>query len=196
MKTLPELVKLANDKPGGLSFCTTGVGGLNHLQLEMFKRLVKTKTGATFNVTHVPYNGVAPALLGLRTGQVQACTLPYSSIVRNFEGKGIHVIAVQRHTRLKAMPQVETTGEQGYPEMDDNEELVTLSAPAGTPPVVISKLESALRTTMKDPEVIKKLNDLDVEPTFVDSSDAKKWLGKDVAKYSKLIVAAGLVKGH
>jgi len=191
-KTLPELVKLAHDKPGGLSFCTTGVSGLNHLQLEMFKDLVKTKTGTVLNVTHVPYNGVAPALTGLRAGEVQACALPYSTIVRNFEGNGIHNIAVQRHERLKAMPQVGTTGEQGYPEMDDNEQLVTLSAPAGTPAPVVAKLESALQTAMKDPEIVRKLNDLDVQPTFVGSSDARKWLEKDVAKFGKVIKAAGL----
>jgi tripartite-type tricarboxylate transporter receptor subunit TctC len=192
VKTLPELVKLAHDKPGGLSFCTTGIAGLNHLQLEMFKQLVKSKTGENFNVTHVPYNGVAPALTALRAGDVQACTLPYSSIVRNFEGNGLHNLAVQRPQRLKAMPQVPTTGEQGYPEMDDNEQLVTLSAPAGTPPQVIAKLESALQTTMKDPDVIRRLNDLDVQPTFVGSSDARKWLEKDVIKFSKVIKSAGL----
>lgn len=192
VKTLPELVKLANDRPGGLSFCTTGVSGLNHLQLEMFKGLVKSKTGTALNVIHVPYNGVAPALTGLRAGEVQACALPYSSIVRNFEGNGIHNIAVQRRERLKAMPQVGTTGEQGYPEMDDNEQLVTLSAPAGTPANVIAKLEAALQTAMKDADIVRKLNDLDVQPTFVGSSDARKWLEKDVAKFSKVIKASGL----
>jgi len=191
-RTLPELVKLSRDKPGGISFCTTGVSGLNHLQLEMFKGLVKTKTGAPLNVIHVPYNGVAPALTALKAGEVQACALPYSAIVRNFEGNGIHNIAVQRHERLKAMPQVSTTGEQGYGEMDDNEQLVTLSAPAGTPAPVIAKLEAALQATMKDPDVVKKLDDLDVQPTFVSASEARKWLEKDVAKFSKVIKAAGL----
>jgi tripartite-type tricarboxylate transporter receptor subunit TctC len=192
VRTLPELVKLATDRPGGLSFCTTGVSGLNHLQMEMFKGLVKSKTGAALNVIHVPYNGVAPALTGLRAGEVQACALPYSSIVRNFEGNGIHNIAVQRHERLKAMPQVGTTGEQGYPEMDDNEQLVTLSAPAGTPANVIAKLEAALQTAMKDADIVRKLNDLDVQPTFVGASDARKWLEKDVAKFSKVIKTSGL----
>jgi len=191
-RTLPELAKLAQDRPGTLSFCTTGVSGLNHLQLEMFKDLVESKTGKSLDVVHVPYNGVAPALTGLRTGEVQACALPYSSIVRNYEGNGIHNIAVQRQERLKAMPQVQTTGEQGYPDMDTNEQLVTLSAPAGTPPSVIAQLEAALRTAMKDADIVRKLNDLDVQPTFVGAADAGKWLEKDVAKFSNVIKAAGL----
>ncbi|GGX14589.1 hypothetical protein GCM10007242_21300 [Pigmentiphaga litoralis] len=191
-KTLPELAKLAQDKPGSLSFCTTGVSGLNHLQLEMFKDLVKSRTGKPLDVIHVPYNGVAPALTGLRTGEVQACALPYSSIVRNYEGNGIHNIAVQRPERIKAMPKVLTTGEQGFPEMDSNEQLVTLSAPARTPASVIARLEDALRTAMRDADIVRKLNELDVQPTFIGAADAGKWLEKDVAKFSKVIKAAGL----
>lgn len=158
----------------------------------MLKDLVHTKTGKPLNVTHVPYNGVAPALTALKTGEVQACALPYSAIVRNFEGNGIRILSVQRHDRLAAMPNVPVTGEQGYPEMDDNEQLVTLAAPAGTPPDVVRKLEAALQTAMKDPAVVKKLDDLDVQPTFVKSADAVKWLNKDVEKFSKIIRKAGL----
>ena len=192
VKSMADLVKLAQEKPGGLSFCTTGVGGLNHLQLEMLKDLVQAKTGKPLNVTHVPYNGVAPALTALKTGEVQACALPYSTIVRNFEGQGIHVLSVQRRDRLAAMPDVPVTGEQGYPEMDDNVQLVTLAAPAGTPPDVVHKLEAALQTAMKDPAVVKKLDDLDVQPTFVSATDAVKWLNKDVEKFSKIIKKSGL----
>jgi tripartite-type tricarboxylate transporter receptor subunit TctC len=192
VKSMADLVKLAQDKPGGLSFCTTGVGGLNHLQLEMFKELVQAKTGKPLNVTHVPYNGVAPALTALKTGEVQACALPYSTIVRNYEGQGIRVLSVQRRDRLAAMPQVPTTGELGYAEMDSNTQLVTLAAPAGTPPEVVHKLEAALQKAMKDPAVVKKLDDLDVQPTFVNSSDAVNWLNQDVEKFSKIIKKSGL----
>jgi len=77
-------VALAGSKPGGVSICSTGQGGLNHLQLEMFKSLVKRKhPNAPFNVTHVPYNGVAPALTALRAGDVDACVLPYSGLIKN-----------------------------------------------------------------------------------------------------------------
>lgn len=195
-KSLDELVKLAQDKPGTLSFCTTGVGGLNHLQLEMLKDLASAKTGKPLNVIHVPYNGVAPALTALKAGEVQACALPYSAIVRNFEGNGIHILAVQRKDRLEAMPNVPATGEQGYPEMDGNVQLVTLAVPAGTAPDVVAKLEGALRTAMKDPVIVKKLNDLDVQPGFVGSADALKWLNTDVEKFSKIIKKSGLAVGQ
>ncbi|WP_296723195.1 tripartite tricarboxylate transporter substrate-binding protein [Variovorax sp.] len=77
---LPELAKLSHERPDSLSFCTTGVSGLNHLPLEMFKSLVvEMKTGTALNVIHRPYNGVAQALTALKAGEVQACALPYST---------------------------------------------------------------------------------------------------------------------
>jgi tripartite-type tricarboxylate transporter receptor subunit TctC len=193
VKSLPELVALAATKPGGVSICSTGQGGLNHLQLEMFKGLVKRKNpNANFNVTHVPYNGVAPALTALRAGDVDACVLPYSGLIKNTDGNGIRVIAVQRGKRLAAMPHVATTGEQGYAEMDDNDQMVTISAPAHTPAAIVQKLEGAIQSVMSDPAVIAGLNELDVQPAFVKAADAQKWLEGDVKKMSALIVSSGL----
>jgi len=75
VKTLPELVAYVQKNPGKLNFCTTGLAGLNHLQFEMFKTLVKDKNnGLQLDLPHVPYNGVAPALTALRANQVQVCT--------------------------------------------------------------------------------------------------------------------------
>lgn len=192
-RTLPELVALADSKPGGLSVCSTGASGLNHLQLEMFKFAYQQKhPGRKLNITHVPYNGVAPALTAMKAGDVDACVLPYSSLIRQMDGAGLHVIAVQRGKRLPALPNAGTTGEQGYPELDGNDQLVTISAPAGTPAPVMQRLETAIHDAMNDPAVAKSLNDLDVQPKFVGSADARKWLEEDVKKFSGVIRQAGL----
>lgn len=191
VRTLQELVAYVRSKPGAVSFCTTGVNGLNHLQLEMLKRQVKDK-GAPFEVTHVPYNGVAPALTALRAGDVQACTLPYSGQIKQFDGKDIRVIAMQAPKRISSMPNTPTTGEQGYPALDGNEALVNFAAPKGTPPAVLHKLEDAVRTAMQDPAIIKRLEEIDVQPTFVGSRETRKWLEDDVRKFTMIIRDAGL----
>lgn len=194
-KSLAELVAHARANPNSISFCSTGANGLNHLQLEMFKRVVKDKTGSGFNVTHVPYNGLAPALVGVKSGSVQACTLPYTGLVKNLEGKDLRVVAVQRGTRLPWMPNVATTGEQGFPELDGNDAFVNIAAPKGTPQPVISKLEGAIREAMQDPAVLKKLKDLEVQTVFLNSAETKKWLEEDVKKFSTIIREAGLATG-
>ena len=193
-QTLEELVALAQDKPGSVNFCTTGVGGLNHLQLEMLKSQAKAK-GKTLDVTHVPYNGVAPALTALRSGDgVQACTLPYSSLVKNLDGGEIRVLAVQRPKRLPSLPHVPTSGEAGFPGLDGNDAIVNLSAPKGTPAAVLRKLEDAVRAAMEDPAVIRRLEEIDVQPIFVSAPDVRKWLEDDVRKFSTIIREAGLVQ--
>ncbi len=193
VKTLPELVEYARNNPGKLNFCTTGVGGLNHLQLEQLKSVVKERyPGNPVNLTHVPYNGLAPALAALRAGDVQACALPYSALVKSHDGKGIRMLAVMRAQRLAGSPELPTVGEQGYAELDGNDALVNVSAPAGTPEAVLSKVEDALRKSMQDPEIKKKLEELDVQPTWVDRPVTKEWLEQDVRKFERIIRSAGM----
>ncbi len=191
VRTLAELGAYA--KPSEISFCSTGAGGLNNLQLEMFRRVVKTKTGKEYDSTHVPYNGVAPALTGLRDGSVQACMLPYTGLVKNMNGKELRVLAVQSHKRLPWMPDVPTTGQQGYPELDGNDSLINVQAPKGTPPAVVARLETALQKAMADATVVKKLEDLEVQPVFMNSRETQRWLEEEVRKWSGIVRDAGMV---
>ena len=190
VKSLQELANYS--KPEGISFCTTGANGLNHLQLEMFRRAVKAKTGHGFNATHVPYNGLAPALTAVREGSVGACTLPYTSLVKQLNGKDLHVLAVQSDKRLPWLPDVPTTGEAGYPELDKNDAFINVDAPKGTPPAVVAKLEAAIGKAMQDPTVRKKLEGLEVRPVFMNSRETQKWLEDDVRRLTEVIREAGL----
>ncbi len=191
VKSLPELLDYAQKNPGKVNFCTTGVGGLNHLQLEQLRTVLKER-GRPVKLTHVPYNGLAPALNALKAGDVQACTLPFSGLVKNLDGKGIRILAVMTPHRLRSIPNVPTTGEAGFPELDGNDALVNIAAPAGTPAPVLAKLEDAVQKSMQDPEIRAKLEELDVQPGFVDAASTKEWLEKDVRKFEGIIRTAGL----
>jgi tripartite-type tricarboxylate transporter receptor subunit TctC len=190
VKSVTDLAAVPN--PADLNFCSTGAGGLNHLQLEMFRNQVKTKTGRSFNVTHVPYNGLAPALTGIREGSVQACMLPYTALVKNLNGKELNVLAVQSKGRLPWLPDVPTTGQVGYPEMDGNDSFVNIAAPKGTPDAVVARLEVAIQKTMQDAVVRKKLEELEVQTMFMGSRDTAKWLDDEVRKFTAIIRDAGL----
>jgi tripartite-type tricarboxylate transporter receptor subunit TctC len=194
VKSLSELVDYARKNPGKLNFCTTGLGGLNHLQFEMFKMSVKDKyEGLQVDLPHVPYNGVAPALTALRGNQVQVCVLPFSSLLTSSDGKDIRLIAVMRPQRISAIAHVPTCGEQGFPELDDNIALVNFTAPAGTPAPILAKWEAALQKTMQDDEIRQKLKSIDVETRFLNSKEMKEWLEGDVRKYEAVIRNANMV---
>ena len=194
-KTIPELLEYAQKNPNKVNFCTTGVGGLNHLQLEQLKAVIKER-GAwkEVEITHVPYNGVAPAVTALKANDVQVCTLPFSAIVKSLDGKGIRIIAVMRPERLRTVAHVPSTGEQGFPELDGNDALVNVAAPAGTPQPVLAKLEEALRKSLQDSKIRDKLEELDVQPTFVNSTATKEWLEQDVRKFESIVRNSGLAE--
>ena len=194
VRSLPELVDYVRKNPGKLNFCTTGLGGLNHLQFEMFKMLVRDKhDGLRMELPHVPYNGVAPALTALRANQVQACTLPYSGLLKANDGKDIRMIGIMRPQRLPSIAHVPTCGEQGFAEMDSNNSMVNFTAPAGTPAPILAMLEAAIQKTMQDGEVRQKLEDIDAQPTFMNSREMKEWLEADVRKFEAIIRNANMV---
>jgi tripartite-type tricarboxylate transporter receptor subunit TctC len=115
--------------------------------------------------------------------------------VKNLDGKDLRILAVQSAKRLPSIPNVPTTGEQGFPELDTNDAFVNIDAPKGTPPAVVAKLEGAIRQAMQDPTVRKKLEDLDIQVVFMNSRETQKWLEDDSRKFSAIIREAGLAVG-
>jgi tripartite-type tricarboxylate transporter receptor subunit TctC len=187
-KTLPELVSYAQKKPDALTFCSTGFGGLNHLELEMLKMSVK----GGMEMQHVPHQGVAPALTALLGNQVQACTLPYSSLVKKNDGNAIRIIAVMRPKRLPSLPDTPTTGEQGFAEMDTNNYYLNYNLPAKTPAAIVTKLEAAFEKTMQDKEVRAKIEQMDTQPEFLGSKELGKWQEGQVKKFEQVIKKANI----
>ncbi len=189
VKTLPELLDYADKNPGKLTYCSTGFGGLNHLEFEMLKLLVKQK----LDIPHVPQPGVAPALTALMGNQVQVATLPYSNLLKKNNGKLIRIIAVERPKRLPSIPDVSTTGEQGFAKLDTNNYYLNYLAPAGTPAAIIAKLEEAFLKTARDKEVIKSLEQLDIQPDVMNSKELRAWLEAQIRKFEGVIEQAHIV---
>jgi len=191
--SIAELVKFSRTKPGGLSFCTTGAGSQNHIQLEMLRALVKARhPEQSFELTPVPYNGLVPALTALRRGDVDACVLPYAASVKELDGREVRILTIQAAKRIPQIPHVPTTGEQGYPELDQNESPVIISVLKGTSPAVVQRLEEALRETMQDPTLVKRLDDADLQPGFIGTAETTARVRADVARTIRTIREAKL----
>ncbi len=189
VKTVPELVEYIEKHPGKLTYCSTGFGGLNHLEFEMLKLEVKQK----LDIQHVPQLGVNPALTALLGNQVQVATLPYSSLVKKNNGKQLRIIAVQRPKRLPSIPDVPTTGEEGFPDLDSNNYYSNYLAPAGTPAAVTAKLEAAFKKAAGDKEVCARLEQLDIQPDYLNSRELQAWLEGQVSKFETVIKKAHIV---
>jgi tripartite-type tricarboxylate transporter receptor subunit TctC len=150
VKNVKELVALAKQKPGAITFASTGVGSPPHLA----QLLLDAAAGVKF--LHVPYRGAAPALTDLLGGQVQVVALDIPVVISQIQAGKVVPIGIAGDKRDAVLPDVPTLAEQGYPNTDASN-WYALLAPAKTPAAVIAKLNKAVNDALNDPAVHDKL---------------------------------------
>ena len=150
-RNVAEFVAYAKQNPGKLNFGTPGIGSLGHLIGETFMYSAQVK------MTHVPYRGAGPALTDALAGQVQVLfdNLP-SSLPHIHAGK-LRALAVASANRVSSLPDVPTFAETGQPLVNDPS-WFGLIGPARLSQETVSKLHAALAATLKQPEVLKRLD--------------------------------------
>ena len=151
------LVKLAKQKPGVLNYGSAGNGGVNHLVLE----LLKSRTG-TF-ITHIPYRGVAPAVMDMIGGQIQFVTGTIPALLPFIKDGRIKPLAVTSARRSSALPDVPSMSEAGFAGIDVLN-YFALMAPSGTPLAVINALNAAINKVVAMPDVLARFRADAVEP--------------------------------
>ncbi|MBI3069223.1 MAG: tripartite tricarboxylate transporter substrate binding protein [Betaproteobacteria bacterium] len=183
-KSVKELIALARSSPGKLTFASPGIGGPPHLATELLKSL----TGA--DMVHVPYKGAGPAISDLLGGQVSFMFADMIAVLPHVEAGKLRALAISTAGRNARVPKVPTVAESGAPGF----EVLGWSgilAPAGTPRVVIDKLNAEVRAILKLPDVQQKLAS--------DASDFGKnapeqfaaFIRRELAKWEKVIKASG-----
>jgi tripartite-type tricarboxylate transporter receptor subunit TctC len=150
IKTVKELVALAKEKPGTISFASTGIGSPPHLT----QILLDKSAGVQF--LHVPYRGAAPALTDLLGGQVEVLVADMPVLIAQIQAGTLLPLGVASDKRDAVLPDVPTFAEQGYPNTNASN-WYALLAPAKTPPAVIAKLNKAVNDALNDPQVHDKL---------------------------------------
>ena len=179
-----ELVALAKANPGKYSYATGGVGTTQHLSGELLSNVAGIK------MLHVPYKGEGAAQSDLLGGQVHMMFT--STIIANTHVKAgkLRAIAVASAQRLPSIPDVPTIAET-YPGFE-----VTawfgMVAPAGTPDAVVKRLNDAFQTVLKNPEIVKKLEDLGALPAGGPPSELTALLRSELPKWRDVIRKADI----
>jgi tripartite-type tricarboxylate transporter receptor subunit TctC len=181
--TLPEFVKVAKDKPGTISYGSSGIGGAGHLAGELLKMM------AEIDIVHVPYKGGGPAMQGMLGGQIQAIfATPISSISQIKAGK-VRAVATTGVTRTKLLPDVPTVAESGYPGYEATNWYAYL-APAGTPKDVLARLHRELVQALNAPDVHEQFDRQGVEAKPGTPEELAKYMESELATWGRVVKAA------
>ena len=150
--TLKDFVALMKKEGAKHNYASAGAGGTTHLAMESLKQ------EAAFDMVHVPYKGIAPAMQDMIGGSIDAMIAGASAAIAQMPSGKVTVLAIAGAKRAKALPDVPTYAEAGYPNVISNLYLA-LAAPAGTPAVIVNKIAADVAKVMKDKEVLDKFVD-------------------------------------
>jgi len=183
--SVAELIKLARERPGRMSYASAGVGTTFHICGEMFK----DSTG-TF-ILHVPYRGGGPALLDTLSGQVDMSFPTLSAALPHVKSGALRALAVTDTRRSPLLPEVPTLQEAGVKDFQFTQWLALL-APAATPRPIVARLNGALLEALKTKEVREKFEAQAFVPFSTTPEEAGKFLAGEAARLSRVIKTRGI----
>jgi tripartite-type tricarboxylate transporter receptor subunit TctC len=185
IKTLADYVKLAREKPGTVTYASSGVGGAGHLAGELLKVMAKA------DIVHVPYKGGGPAMQGFLGGQVTSFfATPISSVKQIQAGRAV-AVATTGSKRAELMPDVPTVAEQGYPGYEALNWYGYL-APAGTPKDVVDRLHKEIAKALANPEVIAALKKTGVEPHAMTPGEFGAYIKREYDTWGRVVKDANI----
>ena len=184
VKTVKEFITYAKARPGQLNYSSAGNGSQPHLTAEMFK----TQVGIDY--VHVPYKGAPPAMVDLLAGQVALTFATAPSAVPHVKSGKIRALGVSTVKRITALPDVPTIAEAGVTgfEAGGSNGLVV---PAGTPAVLIERLNTTTVRIVNEPAMRKYLSEQGAEPRTMTPTEYGDYLKSEVAKWAKVVKASG-----
>lgn len=183
IRSVADLIAHAKAWPGKLNFGSGGNGSAGHLAGELFKR------EAGIFAVHIPYNGGAPAQLGLLSGQVDFNFDNLATAATNIRSGRLVALAVTSAARSSAMPEIPTVAEtlKGF-EIDTWWGLV---APAGTPAPVLARLNEAFTAALRAPDVHTRFASLMAEPVPTTGAGFGELMRRELARYERVVKASG-----
>src|SRR4051812_12750462 len=183
--SVADFLRLANDKPGELSYASAGAGSSLHLAAEMFRSM----TGIAW--THVPYKGGAPAISDVIGGHVTAMFIDTGVALPHVRDGKVRALGVSSTIRLPAAPDIPPIAETvpGY----DAASWQMAVVPAGTPPEIVDRLHREFVIVMALPEVRERMGQIGlIAATSPPPDELKRYLASEIARWGEIVRQAGL----
>jgi tripartite-type tricarboxylate transporter receptor subunit TctC len=186
-KTLAELIELARRNPGKLNYSSTGAGTSVHLSAELLKYY------AGVDIVHVPYRGAAAAMTALLSGDVDLMVDSVPPSLPHIRAGKVRALAVTSARRVPQLPEVPTMIESGYKDFEINGWAGVVTT-AGTPPVIIARLEAEIGKALAQPETAAAYEKAGLTVRFMGAAEFGKFWDAEIAKFALAIKHSGAVK--
>lgn len=184
-KSVKELVRFAKAQSGKLSFASAGNGTGSHLSGELFKQL------AGVDILHIPYKGVAPAMVDVISGQVAINFPSILTALPHVRSGRVRALAVTGARRTRAAPELPTmqeAGVKGY----ESATWYGIVAPAGTPQDIVTKLSAEIAALLNQADTHERLSREGADPVGSTPQEFGQFMQQEIEKWRKVIRAAGI----
>jgi tripartite-type tricarboxylate transporter receptor subunit TctC len=184
-KTLKEFVALARQKPGALRHGSAGVGSSNHLAAELFKKV----TG--LNMVHVPYKGAGPAAAAILAGEIQMNISSTASTIGHIQAGRLRALASTGLKRGKALPDLPTVAESGYPGFEAIQ-WYGLVVPGATPKSIVARIHKDSLRALQSADVRASMDRLGLGQEPGTPEELRARIRKETATWAAIIKDAGI----
>jgi tripartite-type tricarboxylate transporter receptor subunit TctC len=182
--SVAQLIKLAKTRNGKLNYGSAGVGGTSHLAGELFNTMAGVKT------THVPYRGMAPAVIDLIGGQVDFMFATLPGTQTQIQAGRLRALAVATDKRSEVLPNLPTMSEAGLPGFQSSS-FFGLFAPAKTPADIVNKLNEHTNRALKLPDVRDMMRSQGSEVGDGTPEQFATFVRAEIKKWAAVIKASG-----
>jgi tripartite-type tricarboxylate transporter receptor subunit TctC len=179
-RSVGDLIKLAREKPGTLTYSSAGIGTSGHLAAELLK------TTASVDMSHVPYKSGPEAVTGVLSGDVTFIFFTLPSVLPQVEAGKLRALAITSAERSKLLPGVPTVAEAGFPGFDVIA-WFALFAPRGTPESVVARLSAEVKKILGGDDVRDQMAKLGAEPRYMSPKEVVDFVAVESPKWGSLL---------
>ncbi len=184
--TVQELIALAKEKPGGLTYASSGNATTSHMAAALLAQL------AGVTMTHVPYKGAAPAVQDLVAGRIDLMLDPTVSSGGFVKQGKLRALAVTTARRTPLLPELPTLAEAGVPGYEFSAWFLMV-APAKTPVDVIAKVNQEIARMNADPQAKERFAALGAEPApNLSSAAVSTFIDTEIKRWAKVVKEANI----
>jgi len=182
-RNLKEFLEDAKKRPHAINYGSSGNYGTMHVPMVMLE------SGAGVSLTHVPFTGAGPAVVGLLSGQIDAVASGPATVLQNIKAGKLRALAQWGNARLESLPEVHTLIEDGI--NAQYAQWSGLFVPSGVPDPIVQKIKAAAKVVASDARVRENINSAGSPLQYLDTADFERYVQVDAKKMAELVKRMG-----